>query len=74
MCSRVKRTILCRSNTSEYRDDLEAVPLRVAEAFVIFGDSYWFCNESLSGVFDIHAPVKERVIKHSHLPHMNDIG
>ena len=73
--ARKKQQITYRSykmfNINDYECDLSAAPFHVAEMFDNVDDVHWFTSKLLKNIIDVHAPLKEKVIKHKQVPYMN---
>ena len=58
-------------NVDDYVSDLSIAPFHVAEIFGNVDDAYWFSSRLLKDIIDVHAPLKQKLIKHKQVPYMN---
>ncbi len=70
----VPRKIVYRSfksfDENKYKEDISMTPLNVSYIFDDTDDVVWYHNKLLSDV-DIHAPLKQRMLKKDSVPYMN---
>lgn len=70
-----KRHIRYRSmkhfNAEKFVSDLSHVPFHICEIFDEPDDIMWSYNMMLTDVVDVHAPVKQKIIKKPQVPYMN---
>ncbi len=72
----VPRIIVCRSfksfDENKYKDDISMTPFHVSYTFNDTDEVVWCHNKLLGDVVDIHALLKQRMLKKDSVPYMKD--